>query len=165
MKTQKQNSRTAVAALFVLILIGAGLAAASSAQAGVNVKVRLATPVVTAALHSGGPAAGLHVQVRPNLRPVRITAFDKKVARQLARRTRYNERELLRLKGSGYSWARIGRLLDLPRSSVRNTLRAASLEMGRSQDRRSGRSEHRGEHRGDDHRSHGPCNGGWSGTR
>lgn len=130
MKTLKQNSRAALMALSLMILMGAALAA-SSAEAGVNVKVRINTPAVKATLHSGGHGPGLRVQVQPQRHQFRITKFDRKVARKLARRTAYNKQELLRLKRDGYSWAQVGNILHLPRRSVQNILRQVSLEMDR----------------------------------
>lgn len=139
MKTQKQNSRAALMALSLTILMSAALAA-PTAEAGVNVKVRVATPAVQATLSSGGHGPGLRVQVQPQCRQLEITRFDRKVARQLAKRSAYSRQELLRLKQNGYSWAQIGRIAKLPARSVQNVLRQVSLQMDKGS-----RHEHRGD--------------------
>lgn len=157
MKNPKLNSRAALMALSLTILIGAVLAAPSAAEAGVKFRVRLDTPTVKASLHSGGHGPGLRVRLEPARRAAVITRFDRKVARKLARRTVYHRHELLRLKRSGYSWARIGHILDLPRRSVQNVLRQTGREMARLEMRhqrgdRPRDRDHRHEHRGRDSR-------------
>lgn len=148
MKSMKQNSRAALVALSLTILMSATLAA-GNAEAGVNFKVRVNTPAVKASLHSGGHGSGLRIRVQPQRYQVKITEFDRKVARKLAKRTAYNKQELLRLKRNGYSWREIGYMLDLPQKMVRRVLRDVRYTLSRAD------NHYHGGHKGDN----------WCGTR
>jgi hypothetical protein len=74
---------------------------------------------------------------------------DRVVAVRLARYTGVPSRDLLRLRGSGYSWFEIGRFIDLPRPVVRAAMNQVTWK--RFLQRRSWIVTHRGNR----HRGHG----------
>ncbi len=164
MKNLKLTTRAALTLSAWTILIGAGLAAAP-AQADVRFGVRVNTPVVKARFHSGA-GSRIHVRIPAHNRGVKITKFDRKVARKLARRTDYSKGELLHLKRIGYSWRQVGRILHLPRRMVRHVIRDVRISM-------SSRSERRYEEfgywddgpRGNDRYDGDRDTRGWCGTR
>ena len=94
----------------------------TDADAGIRIRVK--TPVVQAVYVSGGHQPGLRIQVPGSYRPVKITNYDRKVARKISRRTDYSQGDLLRLRGAGYTWREVGRLLHIPQPLMSKALKA-----------------------------------------
>jgi hypothetical protein len=92
------------------------------ADAGLKVRARLGGPHFGVVLDSHPRK----VAVRRHLRYERIhlTQADRKIARRLARKTPYSKRVFLDLRRNGYSWRRIGAMLDIPRWVVTRTVRS-----------------------------------------
>jgi hypothetical protein len=109
-----------LAALLLLILLG--LVIPSRADAGIRVGVRLATPHVSIVLHSGDGHQGPRICQLPVRRVVVLDRADRRIAGELARRTRYSRAALLDLRRAGYDWGEIGRILDLPPWMVREAV-------------------------------------------
>lgn len=104
--------------------------APAGAQAAVRIGVKVNTPVVTAVLHSGGYGPGLQIRVPAGQRGIELTKVDRRIARQLAKRTVYNKSELLQLRRAGYSWDQVGRLLRIPSRLMQSVLPGHGIRCG-----------------------------------
>ena len=164
MKNRNLTTRAALTLSALVILIGASLAAAP-AQAGVKFGVRVDTPVVKARYHSSGHGSRIHVRVPAYDYRVKITQFDRQVARKLARRTDYSKGELLRLKRAGYNWGEIGRILHLPRKMVRRVIRDVRIDLAGYDDRRYNDFGYWDDDYRDGRRNGGHKGDNWCGTR
>jgi hypothetical protein len=133
MTTQKKNILT-LSALALLLT----LAPLSQATAKVVVRASVGTPHYAVKVNTSPVKykyrQGKH-RVVVKQKHVRLTKQDRKMAKRLARVSYYSKREILELRRDGYSWKRIGRLLNLDPRAVRAARHAVSwnryLDFGR----------------------------------
>ena len=133
MTTQKKNILT-LSALALLLT----LAPLSQANAKVVVRASVGTPHFAVRVNSA-PVKYKYRHLKPRVvkhcQAVRITKQDRRMAKRLARVSYYNKHEILELRRDGYSWKRIGRLLNLDPRAVRAARHAVSwnryLDFGR----------------------------------
>jgi hypothetical protein len=145
--TSLLGPRLIVPILGVLILLtAAALLLPGRAEAGLRVQARVNTPHVQVRVANAPDFH--HVERYRNPYRVHRTKIDLKIARKLAKRTRYGKGIFLDLRSAGYSWRKIGRILHINPRLVRRTVASVEDRYGYSSRHPNSRHNRGGKYKG-----------------